>query len=227
MRSTPRSLARAALAASLVACLVAFGHAQLLGPSAYLQASDSPFAGLSFGSFYLEDFEDHLLNVPGVTADAGGVTSVVFGPEIHDSVDADDGAIDGSGLLGDDYFASGPIGVTWSFDASVLGSLPTHAGIVWTDGVNDISFEAFDQNGVSLGTLTGSHANNSFNGETDDDFFYGEIHAGGISKIHIHSGDAGIELDHLQYGVAAVPEPATMAALGLGAAAMLRRRRRA
>ncbi|RYG23419.1 PEP-CTERM sorting domain-containing protein [bacterium] len=226
MRSTPRSLARTALAASLLACLAAAGNAQLLGPSAYLQASDSPFAGLSFGTFYLEDFEDHLLNVPGVTPSAGGVTSVVFGPEIHDSVDADDGAIDGSGLQGDDWFSSGGTGgVTWTFDASVLGALPTHAGIVWTDGANDIFFEAFDENGVSLGTRSGTHANPTITGETDDDYFYGAINPGGISKIHIHSGVAGIELDHLQYGVEAVPEPASIAALAVGIAAMLRRRR--
>ena len=35
--------------------------------------------------FYLEDFEDHLLNTPGVNASDGGVTSIVYGPLIHDS----------------------------------------------------------------------------------------------------------------------------------------------
>ena len=35
-----------------------------LGPSAYLQASDSPFSGGSFAYFHLEDFEDNALNSP-------------------------------------------------------------------------------------------------------------------------------------------------------------------
>src|SRR5262249_22605979 len=74
------------------------------GPTPYLSFQDSPFRSGTFTYFYLEDFEDHLLNTPGVAADAGGVTSVIFGPGYHDSVDADDGVIDGHGGLGDSYF---------------------------------------------------------------------------------------------------------------------------
>jgi hypothetical protein len=85
-----------------------------LGPTPYLSFADSPFNGGSFSYFYLETFEDHLSNTPGVTGSPGGVTSVVFGPSIHDSVDADDGVIDGSGLNGDSYFSSsGAGGVTF------------------------------------------------------------------------------------------------------------------
>ena len=57
----------------------------------YDSAADSPFNSAAYAYFYLEDFEDGLLNTPGVTASTGGVTSVVFGPNIHDSVDLDDG----------------------------------------------------------------------------------------------------------------------------------------
>ena len=128
------------------------GAAILSGPSPYLcfdtatapagcGGADSPYKALSFSYFHLETFEDGLLNVPGVSASAGGVTSVVFGPAIHDSVDADDGVIDGSGLAGDSFFNSGGFaGIT--FSAGVLGSLPTHAGLVWTDGGGTISFSA-------------------------------------------------------------------------------------
>jgi hypothetical protein len=169
----------------------------------YSEFADSPFASVDFsgGYSYLETFEDGLFNTPGVTASAGGVTSVVFGPNIHDSVDADDGVKDGSGLAGDSYFSSsGSAGVTFSFSALVLGMLPTHAGLVWTDGAGSISFEAFDQNGISLGTIIGAHANGSFNGETEDDRFYGATNAGGISAIRIANSSGGIEIDHLQYG---------------------------
>jgi hypothetical protein len=76
-------------------------HAVLLGPlggsglsGEYARSSDSPFSGVSFAYFYLEDFEDQLFNVPSVSASAGGVASVVFGPSSHDSVDLDDGVLD-------------------------------------------------------------------------------------------------------------------------------------
>jgi hypothetical protein len=212
-------------------------HAQLLGPlggsglsGEYANAGDSPFAGIFFSYFHLENFEDHLFNVPGVTASAGGVTSVVFGPSIHDSVDTDDGALDGSGLAGDDYFSSaGSAGIVFTFDATVLGALPTHAGLVWTDGDGDTTFEAFDHSGVSLGTVVAHLANGSFNGETSDDYFFGAIDPLGISAIKISNASGGIEIDHLQYGLAAaVPEPETYAMLlgGLGLLGFVARRRR-
>lgn len=180
-------------------------HAVLTGPTSYLSSSDSPFSSASFSYFHLETFEDHLLNVPGVTASAGGVTSVVFGPSIHDSVDADDGLIDGSGLNGDSYYSAlGAAGVSFTFNAGALGSLPTSAGLVWTDGGAGapITFEAFDQNGLSLGILLGGHADGSNVGETGEDRFYGTTNAGGISRIFIANATGGIEVDHLQYGLA-------------------------
>lgn len=139
--------------------------AGFLGASPYLAFNSvpgagtaiSPFSSLSFSYFHLETFEDHLLNTPGIslTASPGsGVTSVVFGPAIHDSVDADDGTIDGSGLRGDSFFTSaGATGIGFNFNATVLGSLPTHAGIVWTDGAGLVTFRAFGPDGSLLGTI--------------------------------------------------------------------------
>lgn len=206
-----------------------------IGPSPYLSFADSPFNGGSFSYFHLETFEDHLLNTPGVTANAGGVTSVVFGPSIHDSVDADDGVIDGSGLRGDSYFTSnGSAGVRFTFSAATLGALPTHAGIVWTDGSGTTTFEAFDALNNSLGTIGPvSIANGSFNGETDEDRFFGWTNAGGISSIFISNQFGGMEVDHLQYGLAAsvgptVPEPTAgfLLATGLAGLATWRKLRR-
>jgi hypothetical protein len=203
-----RTLGLILIAMPLAYCDAASG-ATFLGPTPYLQFADSPFAGLTFDTFHLETFEDHLLNVPGVTASGGGVISVVFGPGLHDSVDADDGVIDGSGLGGDTYFQNEPETLTFAFDSNVLGSYPTHAGLVWTDGAvppTSVTFEAFDANGVSLGMISGAHSDAVFNGTTGEDRFYGVIELGGISAITMGNLPSLFESDHLQYGI--VPEPA-------------------
>src|SRR5436190_16973163 len=82
----------------------------LLGPTPYLSSSDSPFIGPFFSYFNLENFESGALSVPGVTPSVG----MVIGPGggLTDSVDADDGVIDGSGLLGHSFFfADGTVGI--------------------------------------------------------------------------------------------------------------------
>jgi hypothetical protein len=221
------------LSLSLALTAVAKADPTLLGPSAYLALDNtlpgagtavSPFNGLSFSYFHLENFEDHLFNTPGVSASAGGVTSVVFGPSVHDSVDADDGVIDGSGLLGDSFFSgSGATGILFSFDAVVLGSLPTHVGLVWTDGSGLITFQAFGPGNVLLGSFgpgSGSgFPDGTFSGTTAEDRFFGMINSAGISSIFISNSGGGIEIDHLQYGLVrsnTVPEPGTLLLLGAG-----------
>jgi hypothetical protein len=228
-------LGAVAFAIAAVAGLTSPAAAASFGPSAYLQASDSPFTAFSFSYFYNETFEDHLLNTPGLSG-TGGVTSVVFGPSIHDSVDADDGTIDGSGLGGDSYFNTNG-SVTFNFNAGVLGALPTHAGVVWTDGGfgATITFQAFDSADILLGTIIGNHADSSNNGETAEDRFYGFSNSAGIARLVISNTGGGIEVDHVQYGLLAtpneVPLPAALPlfATGLSALGLLgwRRKRKA
>ena len=226
-----------ALSVATLAGLAGPAHAQtFFGPTPYLSFANSPFNGGSFAYFHLETFEDHLLNTPGVSANAGGVTSVVFGPSIHDSVDADDGVTDGSGLNGDSYFSgSGSSGILFTFSSAVLGSLPTSAGLVWTDGGGgtSVTFNVYGPIGQLLNTTTVSgFADSSNSGETAEDRFFGASNDSGISAIFMSNAGGGIEVDHLQYGFAttlAVPEPATYAMMlaGLGVVGFMVRRRKA
>lgn len=197
---------------------------------AYLDASDSPFDLFDpENEFFLEDFEDGLLNAPGLSG---------FGGEIRlpsawtDSVDADDGEVDGFGTGGHNYWAffgiggDGPV-ARFEFNEEVLGALPTSAGLVWTDGnfFATTIFEAFGPKGESLGFTVLNLGDNSHTGETGEDRFIGIIFAGGISAIEIRADLGRIEVDHVQYGDL-VPAPGVYCLLGLAGLASRRSRRR-
>jgi hypothetical protein len=177
------------------------GPPVFLGPLAYLRRTDGPFEGLTFTTFYLEDFEDSALNTPGVTASSNTLSSA-SGTSLIDSVDEDDGSVNGTCQAGcDALFGAGSI--TFTFDAATLGGLPTHAGVVWTDGGYGatVKLEAFDAAGISLGSVSGSGFPDSvYTGGTAEDRFFGVIAAAGIKKITISNTVGGIEVDHLQYG---------------------------
>jgi hypothetical protein len=201
------------------------GAAMLLGPTSYQSFADSPFSSPSFSYFHREDFEDNnpgtLPNTPGIgfAQSAAGIGRVITGFSGVDSVDADDGAIDGSGASGTKSFYVGysPGAQTtarFTFDAAVLGQLPTHAGVVWTDvgflvgeGAQAtaraaVVFEAFDVNGESLGQVGPVElGDGEFTGQTAEDRFFGVIYSGGVSAIELTTLDSGDwELDHVQYG---------------------------
>ncbi len=202
-------------------------HGQLLGPLEYLcfdtatttatgdcANKDSPFKNVDFSYFHLDDFEDQKINTPGVTAVASCTghpaaigcpfASVLRFPAFAtDSVDEDDGAIDGSGAAGQAMWALGNPGIEFSFDAADLGgSLPTHAGIVWTDGSGTWTFEAFDAAERSMGTITAPLGDGVFLGTTADDRFFGAFNPDGISKIKIGNPNSGggIEVDPVLSG---------------------------
>jgi hypothetical protein len=181
-----------------------------LGTS-YLSQANIP-AGFYAGGAptALENFEDGTLDF-GITASTGSV----LGPSGNtDSVDGDDGAIDGSGTGGHSWFSgNGAAGVTFTFS----GALPTAAGIVWTDGSGDTTFEAFGAGMVSLGTITESIADGSFTGTTAEDHFFGVQDFAGILAVKLSNGGGGIEVDHVQFGAApgasdgsVIPEPSTL-----------------
>src|SRR5687767_11746283 len=219
MTSTARALVTAAAAAALPTA----ASAQLIGATPYLRFADSPFSGPAappFSYFYLERFEGGALTVAGVSATAA--TVLPPGPNT-DSVDEDDGAVDGLGTGGRSLFAAtGTSGITFTFDAAALGTLPTHAGVVWTDGTGPQLFEAFGPGGTLLGSIAVTLGDGSFAGRTAEDRFFGVVSAGGITAIRLSSTGGGIarpEVDHLQFGastLATVPEPGSAALLGAG-----------
>jgi hypothetical protein len=191
---------RTVLVAAAILLLPLLAAAQtMLGPSPYLSSLDSPLD--MSGSFHLEDFEDGVLNMPGVTSSAA---SIVNPGGITDSVDADDGVIDGFGTSGHSWFTlGGSTGITFTFSAAAPGGLPTQVGVVWTDGggISDVTFTARDQNGALLGTLfLDNHGDGIFTGATAEDRFFGVIYAGGIGSIKVTSTGGGLEVDHLQFG---------------------------
>ncbi len=200
----------------------------LFEDSSYLSGFDSPFELFGPDSdFFLEDFEDGMLNTPGLLGFGGEIR---FPSNFTDSVDADDGSIDGFGLEGHNYWAftglGGPV-ARFEFDAKALGGLPRQVGLVWTDGNTSAItyFEAFDNNGQSLGILELVLGDDKHQGGTAEDRFIGAVFEGGISAIEIRATLGRIELDHVQYGDI-VPAPGVLALLGLSGLIGRRSRRR-
>jgi hypothetical protein len=180
----------------------------------YTSAASSPFSSIAGSSLKIENFEDGLLNQPGVKANQGFVKGPGWGT---DSVDSDSGPVDGFGRSGHSFSTGAKNSVRFNFK-TVGGSLPSMAGLVFTDGPANsiITFKAWDAYGNLLGKIKATLGDLVNSGQTGEDRFFGVKSTTGISKIQIASNMGGIEIDHLQfaYGFAVVPIPPAVA-LGL------------
>jgi hypothetical protein len=175
----------------------ALAQGTLLGPTPYASfAADSPFQALTFGWFHLDDFEAGVVSAP-VSVSTHAVSSS-YGTTNIDSVDGDDGVIDGQCVGCDALNASG--GITFTFDATALGGLPTHVGLVWTDGLGDLTFTVEGECGTLYTGVHPTTADSVHTGTTDEDRFYGVIALAGVKSISLTQPGAGIEVDHLQFG---------------------------
>lgn len=233
-KARPMGLCAAAVClSSLMMPLVAV--AQPLPVTPYLSFNDSPFSSITFDTFHLETFEDGLLNTPGlaITSNLANDILGVFAPSSNtDSVDGDDGAIDGFGRNGHSLFsvnnlANESAGITLTFSRDALGWLPTHVGLVWTDGTGgrERVVQFFDEQGGLLGTQSAITGDGSFSGSTAEDRFFGGIFAQGVARMTFRAPQAvnGLEIDHVQYGI--IPAPSAAALLSLGGLLAARRRR--
>lgn len=223
----------------LCATQTVLAAASFTAPVPYRQGSDLPFAG-PWQTFYREDFEDGALNTPGLSASGGGLVSAPGG--LVDSVDADDGLIDGSGAAGRSWYNGTSTGTTFSFAAAAFGGLlPTHVGIAFTDignrtdtgavGVGTAYITVYDGAGVAQGEFSFGFGDGSPLSATAEDRFVGASYAGGIGAMTVGFRDSiDWEVDHVTYALATpVPEPGTAMLWATACAAGLawRRARRA
>jgi hypothetical protein len=205
VRSSRRAIARAdkvflqmnhalRFGAALLAVASNAAHAvDYFGPTPYLSTLDTP-AGFASGAMTIEDVEDGVLDA---RLSFPLVVEVALPSSLTDSVDADDGAIDGSGTSGRSIFRAIAL-----IEVVFAPPLPVSAGLVWTDGGSstDVTFEAFGANGLSLGSFGPfTLGDNSNFGSTAEDRFFGARDAGGITRLRVSHTSGGIEIDHIQY----------------------------
>jgi hypothetical protein len=181
----------------------------------YAQRSDSPWAaGIRQGSIYVEDFEDGIVNTPGL-AMALGIMGSGF------SVDEDDGILGNDGDLGRVYYGGFNTGgaVRAEFTADTEGRYPTYAGWVMdTLDQSDATFAAYDPSGNLL-------ASYNYLLQWGEFQFVGVYAPQGIRAIQSNFNER-LFVDHVQYGYA-IPEPGTALLTATAALAAASRRRRA
>lgn len=218
-----------------------------IGPFPYLSAADSPLLADPTLDVVLEDFEDGLLNAPGITnEEIPGFTILepvlptdglgeVQSPSLEtDSVDGDDGVIDGDGTSGHSFrstdffgFVTDPpifrASLEFSFSENGLGELPLEFGFVWTDGEPNSTVTLFitehgkvNSEEIVFDVMLGG---DNTQGQTSEDTFFGVRSNEGIERVRISSDYVGpdtgydpsflsyYEMDHLQIGYMRIPEP--------------------
>lgn len=162
------------------------------GPIAYTSLASRPPVFINI-PVVVEDFEDGVID-PRLAFPQGG--AIINPDSSTDSVDGDDGVIDGLGQNGHSFGRNAT-----SIDVDFL-SLPTMAAVVWTDGGvgAQVTVQAFGASGSQIAS-SGPHllGDASNNGTTAEDRYFGFRNAGGISRIRVSQTSGDIEIDHVQF----------------------------
>jgi hypothetical protein len=171
--------------------------------TAYASSLNSPyFSSQTVGRhYYLEDFEDGLINTPGLSLIEATVFLNAPGSGT-DSVDIDDYTLNGSGVGGRSLAPMSPTGsLTFQFDNTILGNYPTKVGFVWTDGLpnNQILITAWNPQGITVQQVYSGLGDANGGGGTAEDRFIGVDWVAGIKFLRVQSLVGGLEIDHVQY----------------------------
>lgn len=170
-------------------------NATLVGPIPYRCFADYPSVRAAFSAFPLENFENDAPGEPAAIVMPFGTPYASNG----NPFDPDAGighAMEDAPATGHTWFASSEASLTFTFSTALLGSLPTDAGLLWTDvglanvrsGSDSVLFEAFDAAHNLLGVIGPSSLGDGlFAGQTAEDRFFGVTSPGGISSIRITS----------------------------------------
>jgi len=173
----------------------------VLSPQNYTKLGDSGlFGAMSLDDdFFCETFEDGTVNTPGLGI-AGG--AILAPGASTDSVDFDDGVLNGLGTAGRSYKAAPGATVSVSINGTALAGLPERLAFAWTDGAQNSSMTLVvtTGNGLTFTRTVGPAMDGSSNGATAEDRLVSITSSFGIASVAITTtGGAGFEIDHVQY----------------------------
>lgn len=207
-------------------CAAVHGGVTSFGPLPYTSIHDSPFDLSGAGSqFFLEDFEDGSLDLPP-NVSAGCCLEIRSPGPLTDSVDADDGSIDGDGRGGHSLTSTrmtvlptNPLSYEtllgpFDFAFADPSQLPTSVGFVLTDAIyrSGLIIGVLDEAGVNWRFEFVNLMDQQYDGGTTEDLFFGITGDVGIRRMGMYMFGSTAddfqrsEFDHFQFG-RMIPEP--------------------
>lgn len=205
--STRSALSSLVAVASFASLAAASGVLVTVPPNSYRSVADSALFGVMSldDEFRCETFEDGLVNTLGLSVGGG---SIVAPSPTTDSVDSDDGSLDGSGTGGRCYRVAAGGTATISFASGPLGGFPERCGFAWTDGGqgSTLTLTITTGTGAIVTRTAGPLGDGADDGATAEDRLVAISHSDGIQSIAVVATGGGFEFDHVQYEDPAVAD---------------------